>query len=63
MKTSSISIKVCFVLLKGHSGGVQEDDMAPSAPPLDHMDHVNGYEATSFDAREFSIDWWPFVEK
>ena len=25
--------------------------MAPSAPPLDHMDHVYGYESTSFDAR------------
>ena len=34
----------------GHSGGVQEDDVAPSAPPLDHMDQVFGYEATSFDA-------------
>lgn len=38
-------------LFEGHSGGVQEDDMAPSAPPLDHMDHVFGYESTSFDAR------------
>ncbi|XP_057376319.1 protein SSUH2 homolog isoform X3 [Daphnia carinata] len=34
----------------GHSGGVQEDDVAPSAPPLDHMDQVYGYETTSFDA-------------
>ncbi|XP_032795927.2 protein SSUH2 homolog isoform X5 [Daphnia magna] len=33
-----------------HSGGVQEDDVAPSAPPLDHMDQVYGYETTSFDA-------------
>lgn len=34
----------------GHSGGVQEDDVTPSAPPLDLMDQVSGYESTSFDA-------------
>lgn len=33
-----------------HSGGVQEDDVTPSAPPLDHMEPISGYEATSFDA-------------
>jgi len=33
-----------------HSGGVQEDDVTPSAPPLDLMDQVSGYESTSFDA-------------
>ena len=36
----------------GHSGGVQEDDVVPSAPPLDLMDQVGGYESTSFDAGE-----------
>jgi hypothetical protein len=45
----------------GHSGGVQEDDVVPSAPPLDLMDQVGGYESTSFDAGksenvEFSIN-------
>ena len=37
----------------GHSGGVQEDDVTPSAPPLDLMDQVSGYESTSFDAGEY----------
>lgn len=40
----------CIPFVSGHSGGVQEDDVAPSAPPLDHMDQVYGYETTSFDA-------------
>ena len=39
--------------LPGHSGGVQEDDVTPSAPPLDLMDQVSGYESTSFDAGEY----------
>ncbi len=40
----------CWGGRAGHSGGVQEDDVTPSAPPLDHMDQVYGYETTSFDA-------------
>lgn len=50
-------IALFFSHFKGHSGGVQEDDMAPSAPPLDHMDHVYGYESTSFDARNVPLDF------
>lgn len=47
---------VCFLFLSaGHSGGVQEDDVTPSAPALDHMDQVYGYESTSFDAGSFFL--------
>ena len=48
--TVPFSFSFFFLGRVGHSGGVQEDDVAPSAPPLDHMDQVFGYEATSFDA-------------
>jgi len=46
-------ILVFFSGIAGHSGGVQEDDVTPSAPPLDLMDQVSGYESTSFDAGEY----------
>ncbi len=52
------SLNVCVYLVSlslsaGHSGGVEESDVTPSAPALDHMDQVYGYETTSFDAGSF----------
>ena len=46
-------------LSAGHSGGVEESDVTPSAPALDHMDHVYGYETTSFDAGLFFFLFFP----
>jgi hypothetical protein len=42
-------------IVAGHIVDVDENESAPSAPSVELMDHVVGYEEVSFDASEFCL--------
>lgn len=48
-----LSFNVRCLFVAGHIVDVDENESTPSAPSVELMDHVVGYEEVSFDASEF----------